>query len=296
MDMPQPDYAPASLAPFHAFYINLDRDAHRDRLITEQLARANISGHRVPAINGSEKLPASVASYFAHVRQKRAPILAPGAIGCYASHLRTWQRIAAGPDVPVLVLEDDAVLADDTASVIADLLAALPAGWDLVQLSQAPRHAFRPLRQLDCGRTLLRYSRVPFGAAGYLMSKAGAVKMLNPAVPRFWAVDLDTRRPWVFGMDIYGVTPPPIRQNGTLSSNIGVGKVRPRRGLPRPTAYSWTNLPLHTFSGMAFNVRKLGLAWWLRCFAVNCRLKAMRWVAAGRRDPGEHVSVRPSEA
>jgi glycosyl transferase, family 25 len=297
MDIPQPDYSPASrFAPLHALYINLDRDVHRDRLIAEQLARGSISGHRLRAIDGKEELPPSVASYFAHVRQNRAPMLAPGAVGCYASHLKAWQQIAAGPDVPMLVLEDDAVLADDLTSVIFDLLAVLPPGWDMVHLSQAPRHAFRPLKQLGCGPTLLRYSRIPFGAAGYLMSRAGARKMLNPAIPRFWAIDLDTRRPWVFGMDVYGVTPPPIRQNRMLPTNIGVGKVRARRGLPRPTAYSWTNLPLHSAAGFVFNMRKLGVWWWLKCFAVNFGLKAMRWAAKVSRDRGERASPRQSEA
>ena len=98
--------------------------------------------------------------------------------------------------------------------------------------------------------------------------------MLNPAIPRFWAIDLDTRRAWVFGLDVYGVVAPPIRQNKKLPSAIGYRiKSTARRGLPRPTAYSWTNTPLRTPRGLVFNVRKLGPLWWLRCFAINCAIK-----------------------
>jgi glycosyl transferase, family 25 len=311
MDIPQPEIEVSAPAPLHALYINLDGDEHRRRLISEQLKRAGIAGDRIGAIDGRKQLPPSVAGFFAHVTLGREPLLSPGAIGCYASHLKTWQQIAGGPDVPVLVLEDDAILDAGIAPIIKDVLEALPPEWDMVHLSQAPRHAFRPLEPLACGRTLLRYSRIPFGAAGYLMSRRGAVKMLNPAVLRYWAVDLDTRRPWVFGMDVYGVNPPPIWQDRRLSSTIGRAKQQasgveeapkpaytwtnrpPRRGLPKPTTYSWTNLPLHTLSGLMFNIRKLGLAWWLRCLFVNFTLKAMRLAPRIRMlDLANHLSTR----
>jgi len=254
-------------------YINLDRDEHRQRLIETELNRIGLSATRLPAIDGLA-VPASLAGHFAHVVQCRAPLITPGAIGCYASHLTAYKKIVAEQAAATLVLEDDAVLADDLAEVIRERLAVLPAGWAMVHLGQSPRHAVKPLVPLPNGRTLVRYSRIPFGAAGYLISLAGAKKMLNPAIPRFWAIDLDTRRAWVFGLDVYGVVAPPIRQNKKLPSTIGYSiKSRARRGLPRPTAYSWTNTPLRTPRGLVFNVRKLGPLWWLRCFAINCAIK-----------------------
>jgi glycosyl transferase, family 25 len=254
-------------------YINLDRDEHRRRLIHAELDRIGLTATRVPAV---ERLavPADLAGYFAHVVQKRAPLIEPGAIGCYASHLRAYKKIIAEQAAATLVLEDDAVLDDDLAEVIRHTLAMLPADWDMVHLGQLSRYAVKPLAALPNGRALVRYSRIPSGTAGYLISLAGAKKMLDPEISRFWAIDLDTRRSWVFGLDVYGVVAPPIRPNKSLPSTIGYDiKLRVRRGLPRPTAYSWTNTPLHTPRGLVFNVRKLGPIWWLRCFAINCAVK-----------------------
>jgi hypothetical protein len=128
------------------------------------------------------------------------------------------------------------------------------------------------LARLPFGGTLVRYSRVPSSTSGYLISQAGAPKMLNPNILRFWAIDTDTRRPWLFGLDSYGVVPNPFRDQG-LETTIRNQRGSARRGLPRPTPYSWTNIPFHTPAAFVFNVRKLGLTWWVRCFAANCSFK-----------------------
>jgi glycosyl transferase, family 25 len=256
-------------------YINRDRDEHRRRLICAELGRIGLTATRLPAVDRLA-VPPDLAGYFAHVAQKRAPLIPPGAIGCYASHLRAYKQIIAERAAATLVLEDDAILDDDLVEVIRQTLAALPADWDMVHLGQSPRYAVKPLAALPNRRTLVRYSRIPSGTVGYLISLAGARKMLDPALQRFWAIDLDTRRPWVFGLDVYGVVAPPIWPNKQLPSTITTAnriKSTARRGLPRPTAYSWTNTPLHTPRGLVFNVGKLGPLWWLRCFAINCAVK-----------------------
>ncbi len=130
---------------------------------------------------------------------RSGPPIPPGAIGCYASHLRAYKQIIAERAGATLVLEDDADLDDDLVEVIRQTLAMLPAGWDMVHLGQSPRYAVKPLAALPNGRRLVRYSRIPSGTVGYLISLAGARKMLDPAVQRFWAIDLDTRRSWLFG-------------------------------------------------------------------------------------------------
>ncbi len=254
-------------------YINLDRDEHRRRLIRAELDRIGLTATRLPAVD-QLAVPPDLAGYFAHIVHKRPPLLVPGAIGCYASHLRAYKQIVGERATATLVVEDDAVLEDDLAEVIRHTLAMLPAGWDMVHLGQSSRHGVKPLATLPNGRKLVRYSRIPSGTVGYLISLAAAKKMLDPAILRFWAIDLDTRRPWVFDLDVYGVVAPPIRPNKKLPSTIGyLIKSTARRGLPRPTAYSWTNTPLRTPRGLVFNMRKLGPSWWLRCFAVNCVVK-----------------------
>jgi len=251
--------------------INLDRSIGRLTFMRRQIERLGLSFERVPAIDGLN-VPTDLARYFSHIARSTTPIIDDAAVGCYASHLKAYQRIVALNAPYALILEDDALLPDDITDIVCDTLYALPQGWDLVQLATPHRHAIKPLSTLPCGGTLIRYSRVPHGAVGYLIRRSGAEKLLSPAIRRQWAIDTDTRRPWLFGLDVYGVTPNPIR-HGSFPTTMGRVRKSARRGLPRPTRLTWTNQPLRTLRGFAFNLRKLGVTWWARCFLVNCAAK-----------------------
>jgi glycosyl transferase family 25 len=256
------------------YFINLDRDADRRAAIEGELHRAGIAANRYPAVDGTA-LPPELAPYFAHGDGK-PPLMTAGEIGCYASHLGIYREIVAKNVDVALVLEDDAVLAREMAPILEDILTQAPPGWDMILLCGNKDRAVRPLVSLKGGRTLVCYSRIPPTTAGYLITASGARKMLNPAVRRIWPVDWDTRTPWIFQMETFGVAPAPINQNTTtLDSSIvrGSGRSRLRTGLPRPTAYSWTNNPIRSPAAFFYNFRKLGPLWWLRCFISNSGIK-----------------------
>ncbi len=267
------------------FYINLDRDVDRRAAIEAQLQRVGIEARRYPAVLG-DALPSDLAAHFAH-GDGRPPLMKSGEIGCYASHLGIWREIVASGFSAALVLEDDAMLAPDIRELIDDVLARAPSGWDFIHMCGKDDRAVRPLAPLVGGRQLVRYSRIPNATAGYLISGIGAAKMLNPRILRVWPIDWDTRTPWVFGMDTYGVTPAPIEQDTTtLDSTIrkvSSGRTRLRSGFPRPTAYTWTNNPIRTPASFVFNFKTLGPLWWLRCFASNCGIKLAHLLRPVRR-------------
>ena len=259
--------------PVAVFVINLDRSLDRLAFMREQAARAGFEFERVAAVDGL-RVPVELRSYFAHILKNKPPIIDDGAVGCYASHLRVYQRIVESGSPAGLVMEDDVEVPGNIADVLRDLLDKLPRGWDFVHLAHLPTRAVRPLAALVSGARLVRYSRIPPNAAGYLISRSGAEKLLNPGILRFWAIDMDTRRPWVFGHDAYGVDPPPLLQLAMPTTIPRAPSRRSvRRGLPRPTRFSWTNSPLNTPAALAFNIRQLGPGWWLRCFVSNCSMK-----------------------
>jgi glycosyl transferase family 25 len=264
--------------------INLDRSSDRLAYMREQAVRIGFEFKRVPAVDGL-RVPADLAPYFLHITRNKTPIIDDGAVGCYASHLSACRHIVASQAPVTLVLEDDVTLPNDLAHILDETLNALPAGWDFVQLAKPTRRAFKPLAALPCGRDLVRYSQIPSGTHGYLISRAGAAKLLNPAIRRVWAVDTDTRRPWLWGHDVYGLMPPLLIGWGkaALPSTIRTQtqyRKSARRGLPRPTTLTWTNLPFHDPRAIIFNVRKLGLAWWLSCLAINCISRTQDWLMA----------------
>ena len=150
-----------------AFYLNLEREAERRRFMQEQLAEVGIPGERIDAVDGSKPLPPELAPHFSDKH-----VMDVGALGCYASHIKAWQQIV-NENVPVaLVLEDDAILARNLASILSEVVAALPKGWDMVHLASKPDRAVCTIAKLS-GLELVQYSRVPPGAVGYLLSYAG---------------------------------------------------------------------------------------------------------------------------
>ena len=248
-------------------FINLDQSSDRLIFMRQQAERLGLEFERIPAVHALN-VPEDLAGYFAHIHTGRLPIIDDGAVGSYASHLKAMRRFEQTDAPAALILEDDASLPDNIVQVLDELITALPAGWGFVHLSHAPTHAFKPIAVLSCGGRVVRYSRMPLNAAGYLINKAGAAKLLNRSIQRFWAFDTNIRRPWVFGHDAYGVIPPPIEQ---LPMPTTIPKLRrsARRGLPRLTRFSWTNMPLQSPASLLFNLRQLGLAWWLRCAVTN---------------------------
>jgi glycosyl transferase, family 25 len=244
------------------FYINLDQDVARLNFVQEQLRKVGFAARRISAVDGSKPLPSELARYFCSKH-----VMSAGALGCYASHIKAWQEITLQRLPHALVLEDDAILDPELGRILVDLLAALPRGWDLVHLCAEPDRAVRPVAKLTGDRTVVQYSRPPFGAAGYLISAAGAQKMLLAEEPRVWPIDTDTRRPWRFCLNVFGVTTAPIRQNRKMPSTIQRRGRKPRtrrRGL-----HAMYGNPIRSLESLVFNYRKLGPYWWWRCLIVN---------------------------
>jgi glycosyl transferase, family 25 len=248
-----------------AIVINLDRSPDRLAHIKAEFARASMAFERFRAVDGCE-LPESVKPYFCDASGRIVSPLTAGEIGCYASHLTIWQRIAAGKYGPAaLVCEDDIALPDDLDGLLEAIPRAVSFGWDIVRLVDNDHLAERkalPLAPLPGTRALIRYWHLPMLAGGYLVSTAGARKLLRAGI-RTHGVDADLRRPWIFGLDHYGVHPAPIEQRHVFASIIGRKRGCALATMPgRPSRL----MPLRAleFREYLYNLRKMGLQCWLR--------------------------------
>lgn len=240
---------------FSVFYINLDRHTERRRFIENEIATTGLATERVAGCDGRNlDLPEFAAPFFA-----AASHLTDTQIACSTSHLSVMRLIADRNLPHALIVEDDARLPADLGATVDEVLTKLPEGWDLVRLCRAPKRAVKPLADLADGRRLVRYSRVPVGRAGYLVSNSGARKLLRPrSITR--PGDVEIAHPWLLDLDVYGVDPPPIIQERTaLPSSIGN-----KRGDIERSQRSRPDL-----ARVAFNIRKLGPAWWTRCLVAN---------------------------
>ncbi len=272
--------APSRVAPVATpisvpvFFVNRDRDEVRRAAIEVELKNAELTGERISGVEGLA-VPFDLRPYFFD-GDKPPATLDRGEVGCYASHLGALKIVVERGLKYALILEDDALLPHDLTATIDSILANLPQDWDLVHLCTEPCRAVKFLAHLGPTRALVRYSRVPSGTVGYLVSQAGAQKFLVPC-QRMWPIDTDFRRPWQFGLEIYGVTPKVIGHNGELPAAIQ-SRSRRRRGIPVPSAQCWYGNPLHSPQGAVFNIRALGPLRWMNCLAQNALRRAARSV------------------
>lgn len=197
------------------YVINMDANATRLARVAEELARAGVAWERLPAVNGRALSAAETARVYdarANARRARHDLVAPE-IGCYLSHVRAAEWLRDGAAEAAVILEDDMRVTGDLAAAIAALqadLAARPGAWDMVKL-----FSFKPLRldrrhAVGAGFTLGRPDRVPSTTLGYVLTRAGAEKILARVPPIFRPVDEDHKHFWEFGLRVAMIDPQPI--------------------------------------------------------------------------------------
>jgi glycosyl transferase, family 25 len=201
------------------FLINLDRSPERLALMQSQADTLGLEVERVPAIDGTRQLPGwMVAQFIDGCGQVRGG-LSEGEVGCYASHLLVFSKIVERRLEAAIVLEDDAVLDEDFERAACAAVRAAPAGWDCIHLSTDFKRPAFPIADLGCQRSLVRYRRLPVNSLCYLVSLAGAAKLLE-ARRRMRPFDLEFRLAWQTGLEMFGTYPALARANQRMETTI----------------------------------------------------------------------------
>ena len=151
----------------HAFYINLRRRVDRRAYMERQLATRGIEGERVEAVT-----PDDLSD---DVKQRAAPWLSPNELACTYSHRAVWQLILDRGLPAALVLEDDCVLAPETAAVLAAPALLMP-DVALLQLETHPSRAVlgKPVATAAPGIGRRRMISSSLGSCAYVITAAMA--------------------------------------------------------------------------------------------------------------------------
>jgi glycosyl transferase, family 25 len=221
------------------FVINLDRSPDRWRFMREQADILDVDIERVPAVDGVA-VPETMRWEFLSSTGAIHSKLSKGEVGCYASHLVVYQRIIDAGMPHALVLEDDSVLPDDIMQIAGEAVARCPGNWDIIHLSSVlKKRKVVPIAALGQGRHIVRHTRLPVNTWGYLVSRAGAQKLRKPGL-RVRPIDMEFRYAWVRDLEIYGVSPTPIRSQEQFGTTIDADwRTKPvRRGQWAPSLKS----------------------------------------------------------
>jgi glycosyl transferase family 25 len=169
--------------------INLDRSPERLAYFTAQAQRCGLAFERLAAVDGRALSQAEQAAAVAP-RFEFQPINA-GEIGLFMSHRRAWQRIVDSGQAYGAVFEDDVVLAQALPQVLAAIAQAAPPG-DVVKLETTGRAVVlgdAALALGEGGQALQRLHSWHGGTAAYVVSRAGALRLLAATDPLADPVD-----------------------------------------------------------------------------------------------------------
>lgn len=252
-------------AELPVFVINLDRSPDRLELMLAEAQRAGLAFERFSAVDGRDALPDWLRPQF-----PKAANLSSGEVGCYASHLSVYRQITRNELAYAMVLEDDAMLADDLQSIVKEALSMAPKGWDYIRLSGHFKRAVYSIGPLPNRRHLVRHTLIPNTTAGYLISRGGAEKMLAPGL-RLRPIDRDIKFAWLRNLDVFGVYPSPVSQRVDLPTTIAN-----RQLLDYPANVDPGNSIASRLRGHFFTASKLGIAGHAACSRANIRLAIRR--------------------
>lgn len=132
-----------------------------------------------------------------------------------ASHRRCWERMLTDGDDAAIVLEDDVLLADDFARFTEPDW--IPEGVDIVKLETIMGYVEVHGRTWNAkvSRHLGRLESLHLGAAGYLITRGAAIRLLEATTVPFDPIDhiLFTKTVWdEVGLTVVQADPAPVVQ------------------------------------------------------------------------------------
>lgn len=213
------------------FVINVPRCTERREQMRVRLRALGVDARVYPAVDGSTL---TLSSLIAYDRQKSwtcyGSAMTAAEVACALSHYGVLNEIVQRKLPYALVLEDDVEFDSDLLEVCEALVSRNFAAWELVRLQTCKGRVREPRTPRDLGvpicaagrRMLYRLNRHVLGAGAYLITYAGAVKLLEGAERIFLPFDHAMDRFWENGLLPYVVRPLPVRQRDGLASEIGV--------------------------------------------------------------------------
>ena len=190
--------------------------------------------------------------------RRRGSPLSAGQLGCFASHHAMWQKCIKERKT-LIILEDDVDIDGDRLKILYQHADQLPPFLECVRLFKNKTRAHRSIPASRLGMfTALKYTKGPMSGMGYLLTPAGAAKLLSHTSPVFYAVDIYMDRFWAHKVECYGIHPPCISHRDEFDSTIGYDRNRPPRPFKEKVlreAFNFTEKVRRFLHNMSYRIR-----------------------------------------
>jgi glycosyl transferase family 25 len=187
------------------FVISLATSVDRRASVSRKLGDRNIAFQFIDACDGRLGLHPYLKNYdeksFVVNRRRKA---APGELGCYVSHLLAWEKCVELNE-PIVVVEDDFEM---TAEFEAGLryLEKLADKLAFVRLEPLEKQFFITSRK-DADFTLVKQLNVGMCSTGYMVTPAGAKKLLEHGMTIKAPLDLYLKYTLMHGQLMHALVP-----------------------------------------------------------------------------------------
>lgn|SRR5690554_300199 len=225
---------------YTTYLINLDRASDRLELMEKEFAKCKMPYERVPAVD-AKKIKED--EYI--IKNKYDRDLLPGEIGCYLSHIKTFEKFLNSNSDFALIIEDDAMLPADLKQTIDEVLSQYDElepkhRWDVLKLNS--RRRYIKIKEVENTPYFIGASgtSIPITTIAALWTRRGVEKFLakcitsKPVIKR--PIDCELQHPWEYNLLIYNLLPSLIK-NFPLESQIQMDLSKRKAELFRQIRY-----------------------------------------------------------
>lgn len=160
------------------YLINLDGDHERLAHFQRQAKQAGIEFKRLSAVDGRKLAPKDYRELISP-KFEFAP-MTPAEFGLLGSHRKAWECLLSTQEQNAAIFEDDAILTPDLGTALAEIDNA-HLSFDIIKLETTLRTVVLSQSEetLSSGYQLHQLLTWHGGTAGYIISRAGAEKLLS---------------------------------------------------------------------------------------------------------------------
>lgn len=198
------------------FIINLKKDRQKKEHMQKQCEKNQLIPIFIEAIYGNDLSKDTISQVYSKELSLKyiGRELTKGEIGTALSHLSIYKKMVDQNIETALILEDDVDFQVSKQEVM-NIVQKLPHGWECIMLGH---HAKRSRdidtlasiwqkKHIDDNLRCIRFAEQPFGAYGYIINKAGALKRLK----NFKIIDRPIDDWNDLHLNLYGIQPSIIK-------------------------------------------------------------------------------------
>jgi glycosyl transferase family 25 len=232
-----------------SYVINLDRSIDRWQHIKSQAEEFGLDVQRIAGVEIDAASTAQWRDYdrAGFVRRNGRPML-PQEYGCYLAHLKALEAFVESAAECAIIMEDDVNLSGDLVSRGYSAHKAAPFA-DVLKLLNHRVVWFRPVARSVDGDIVGKCLFGPQGSAAcYLVTRAGAQKLVDALKVITCPFDIALERGWATGVEVYTLKQDLISLSVRSKESQIADRARYRsvklRGLRKIPTHVWRTLEL----------------------------------------------------